>query len=68
MSGNLKSEVMWHKNCRRKLSDSRYMPSGFNEYDNNTNGDNSNSNYNNNSNNNDNNNDNTGNKLYLIVY
>ena len=32
---------MWQKNYRRKLSDLTYPPSGFKEYDNNTNVDNS---------------------------
>ena len=48
MCENLASEVMPHKNCRRQLSDLTYLPCGFNEYDNNTNGDNRNSNYNDN--------------------
>ena len=46
---------MWHKNCRGELSDLKCLPCRFNEYGNDTNGDNSNSNYNDN-NNNDNNN------------
>ena len=33
---------MWYKNCRKWLSELTYPPCGFNEYDNNTNGDNSN--------------------------
>ena len=54
---NLASEVMWHKNCR--IFDLTNPPCGFNEYDNNTNVDNSNSNYNDNNNDdNDGNNDN----------
>ena len=53
---------MWHKNCRRQLSDLTYPPCGFNECDNNANGDNSNSNYNDNNNNIDNSNSNTDNK------
>ena len=57
MLENLTSEVMWHKNCRSKLSDLTYPPCGFNEYNNDINGDNSNSNGN--DNNNDNNNGNT---------
>ena len=58
----LLSEVMWHKNCRRSLSDLTYPPCGFNEYGNN--GDNSNNNHddNNNDNNNDDNNGNVDNK------
>ena len=42
------------------MSDLTYPPCGFNEYDDNTSGDNSNSNYNDNKN--DNNNGNTDNK------
>ena len=40
---------MWHKNCRKEIvPDLRYPPCGFNEYDENTNGDNSDGNYNDN--------------------
>ena len=53
---------MRQKNCWRQLSDLTYPPCGFNECDNNTNGDNSNSNYNKNNNNNDMGNGNTDNK------
>ena len=52
---------MRQKNCWRQLSDLTYPPCGFNECDNNTNGDNSNNNYNEN-NNNDIGNGNTDNK------
>ena len=45
---------MWHKNCTRKVSDLTYPSCGFNEFDNNTYGDNSNSNYNDNDNKNKN--------------
>ena len=48
MCENLALEVMSHKNRRRQLSDLAYLPCRFNEYDNNTNGDNRNSNYNDN--------------------
>ena len=61
MCENLKSEVMQHKNFRGQLSDLTYLPCGFNEWDNVTNGDNSDSNYNEN-NNDDKNSDNTDNK------
>ena len=55
------SEVMWCKNCKRKLSDLTYPPCRFNKHDNNSNGDNRSKNCNDN-NNNDINNGNTDNK------
>ena len=73
---NLTSEVMWHKNCWRELSDLKYLPCGFNEYGNDANGDNSNSNHNDNNKNDNNNgyNDNKHNNInndidiFVIVF
>ena len=53
------SEVLWHKNCRRQVSNLAHPPWGFNECDNYTNSSSSN---NNDNSNNDNNNGNTDNK------
>ena len=57
----LASEVMWHENCRRLVSDLTYPSCEFSECDNDTNDDNSNSNYND-DNNTDNSSGNTDNK------
>ena len=57
---------MRHKNYQRQLSDLKYLPCGFDEYDNNTNVDNSNGTYNDNDKNNDNINANTDNKYKNI--
>ena len=61
MCTNLTSEVVWHKNCKIKLSDLRHPRCEFNEYVNNTNGDNSNSDYN------DNNNDNNNTDIIILI-
>ena len=58
---NLMSEAMWHKNCRRKVSNLTYPP-GFNECDNDTDGGKTNSNNNGNGNNDNNKNVNTDDK------
>ena len=53
----IREKICCQKSCDTRITeDSKYPPCGFNEYGNNTHGDNSTSNYN------DNNNDNTGNK------
>ena len=51
---NLTSKSTRHKNYQRQLSDLKYSSCGFDEYDNNTNADNSNGTYNDNDKNDDN--------------
>ena len=63
---NLTSKSTRHKNYQRQLSDLKYSSCGFDEYDNNTNADNSNGTYNDNNKNDDNIKGNTDNKYKNI--